>query len=49
MTQIRLTATTLTVTSLTAVPEIGTWLMMIAGVAYVGAVRRQRKVLLSPS
>jgi hypothetical protein len=48
MTQIRLTATTLNVASLAAVPETGTWLMMIAGIAYAGSVMRRRgKALLS--
>jgi hypothetical protein len=42
MTQIRFTAERLTVSSLSAVPEIGTWLMMIAGVACAGSSKRRR-------
>lgn len=42
MTQIRFTAETLTVASLSAVPEVGTWLMMMAGVAYAGCALRRR-------
>lgn len=42
MTQLRLVAGTLTVASLSAVPEIGTWLMMMAGVACAGWSMRRR-------
>jgi hypothetical protein len=46
MTQIRFQAQALTVASLAAVPEIGTWLMMIAGMGCAGqAVRRGRQSL----
>ena len=46
MTQIRFQAQALTVAPLAAVPEIGTWLMMIAGLGCAGqAMRRRRKGL----
>jgi hypothetical protein len=42
MTQLRFTADMLTVAGLSAVPEVGTRLMMIAGVAYAGCSLRRR-------
>lgn len=42
MTQISLLASTLTVASLSAVPELGTWAMMLVGVGAAGAVARRR-------
>lgn len=50
MTQIRFIAETLTVAGLSAVPEIGTWAMMIAGVAFAGSsLRRRAQARASPA